>query len=194
MPTAVSQSRTPVQCPSCGASVSPGQSSCWLCHAPLEAMGETPTSPFAAEHPFVPRAAGQFTIATILLVTTLIAVCLGVFRYSPGLGVLLIVLAAPALVRTVFVGRREQRRGRRLTTGGKIGQFVVSLVIMYAVWMAAGMAFFMTCAGSLGLAAVADTAAPQTGGGVMVMGLIASLVFSACVAVLILRATWPKGK
>lgn len=193
MPTADIQSRTPVQCPSCGASVSPGQSSCWLCHAPL-AADETPASPFAPGHPFVPRAAGQFTIATILLVTTLIAVCLGLFRYSPGLGVLLIVFAAPALVRTVFVGRREQRLGRRLTTGGKIGQFFVSLIIMYAVWMAAGMAFFMTCAGSLGLAAVANSAAPETGGGVMMIGLIASLVFSAGVAVLILRATWPKGK
>ena len=63
----------------------------------------------------------QFSIATLLLVTTLIGVCLGLFRFSPVLGVLSLALIVPAshpddaagTTRKVFwrqaVGGRESR-------------------------------------------------------------------------------------
>lgn len=192
-PPAKNKSAALAFCPACGAGITPGQSACWLCFAPLHqahfaALPAIPADPKLTANP------GQFSIATILLVTTLIAVCLGVFRYSPGLGIVLIIFAAPALVRTVYVGRREKRHGQRMTIGGKVGHFFLSLAIMYAVWTAAAMAFFITCAGSLGVAALANSASSQAGGSVMVIGLIASLVLSLVVAVVILRATWPKGK
>jgi hypothetical protein len=194
LPTAANDKRPAASlCPFCGASLLPEQDICWLCHARLDAPGAA-QSPFAVPPKFAASTAGQFSIATILLVTTLIAVCLGVFRYSPGLGVVLMIFAAPALVRTIYVGRREKRHGQRMTIGGKIGQFLLSLAVMYAVWTAASIAFFMTCAGTIGLVALAGNASPEAAMGVGIVGMIASLVMSLVVAVAILRATWPKGK
>lgn len=134
----------------------------------------------------------QFSIATILLVTTLVAVCLGLFRFSPGLGVGLIVFSVPALVRTVYVGRREKRHGQRMTTGGKIGHFFLSLLIMYAVWTAAIFAFFIAAMGTCFAAILASSASEPAAMGVGIVGLILSLVAALAVASLILRATWPK--
>jgi hypothetical protein len=127
------------------------------------------------------------------LVTTLAAVCLGVFRLEPGLGILLAIFALPALVRTLLVGRREQRRGQKLTTGGKIGQFFLSLAIMYAVWTAASMAFAVafipTCFAALTIGPTSEAA-----GIVMIGGLIIGGIAGLAIGSVILWATWPKKR
>jgi hypothetical protein len=136
--------------------------------------------------------ASQFSIETLLLVMTLIAVLAGLFHYSPGLAVTLIVVSIPALVRTVFVGRREKRRGQRVTAGGKIGHFLLSLVIMYAVWVAATMAFVVAAVGTCFAAIAASNASDEMATGVAIGGLILSAVVGLFVAGLLLWATWPK--
>ncbi|HUE74377.1 MAG TPA: hypothetical protein VMP01_26075 [Pirellulaceae bacterium] len=182
---------TPPFCPSCGAGTSPDQTKCWLCYAPLDEP--PPALPAVVIDERVAAAnPSQFSIETILLVTTLAAVLLGLFRYSPGLAVMLIIFSVPALVRTVFVGRREKRRGQRVTAGGKIGHFLLSLVIMYAVWVAASTAFFIAAIGTCFAAIAASSASEEMAVGVGIAGLIVSAVVGLFVAGLLLRATWPK--
>jgi hypothetical protein len=104
----------------------------------------------------VPAAAQQFSIATILLVTTLIAVCLGVFRISPGFGLAVIVMAVPALIRTVVIGAQNKRVGQRLSIGDKLRVFAASLGIMVLVGVAGVVAFQIACWGTCGLIAAVD--------------------------------------
>ncbi len=189
-PPAAVKSHPPL-CPSCGAGTQPDQTRCWLCYAPLDAP--PPAVPAVVLDERVAGApASQFSIETLLLVTTLIAVLAGLFHYSPGLAVALIIFAVPALVRTVFVGRREKRRGQRVTAGGKIGHFFLSLIIMYAVWVAASTAFFVAAAGTCFAAIAASNASDEAATGIAIVGLIVSAVIGLFVAGLLLWATWPK--
>lgn len=180
-------------CPSCGAGRAADRTSCWLCLAPYDGTPPpraaiAPDSRLAAANP------SQFSIATILLVTTLAAVCLGVFRLAPGLGIVLMIFAVPALVRTVFVGRGEHRHGRRLSTGRKIGHFFLSLAIMYAVWTAASMAFAVAFMGTCLAALAVSNASSSSGEAILIGGLILGSVVGLAVASVILWATWPKVK
>src|SRR5262245_47531384 len=107
-------------CPECGASCPTDAPRCWLCQRDLKSSGENPFAPSAAIGPHAEPAAGQFSIATVLLVTTLVAVCLGVFRLSPGFGLAMIAFSAPALIRTFIVGVRYKQTGQRLSIGEEL--------------------------------------------------------------------------
>ncbi len=181
----------PSFCPSCGAGSEPDRTHCWLCFAPLDAPPPAVPAIVVDERLAVANPA-QFSIATILLVTTLVAVLLGLFRLSPGLGVVLVIFSVPALVRTVYVGRREKNRGQRVSTGGKIGHFFLSLVIMYAVWTAASTAFFVAAIGTCFAAIATSNVSEEAATGVGIAGLILSVVVGLVVAGVILWATWPK--
>lgn len=182
----------PPFCPSCGAGTVPDRTHCWLCHAPLDAV-PTPAAPALPPDPKLAAAnPAQFSIATILLVTTLAAVVLGVFRLNTILGVTLLVLSVPALVRTMSVARREKRHGQRVTAAGKIGHFFLSLLIMYAVCAAASTAFTIATMGTCFAAIAASNASEEAAMGVGIVGMILSLVIALVAAGAILRATWPK--
>ncbi len=62
----------------------------------------------------------QFSLATLLLVTTLIAVFLALFRVHPGLGMLSLVFIVPAYLRTLSLAGREQQFGNRLSAKEKV--------------------------------------------------------------------------
>jgi hypothetical protein len=164
---------------------------CWLCYAPLDAPPKAIPATVIDER-IAAANPSQFSIETLLLVTTLVAVLLGLYQYSPGLAVMLIVFSVPALVRTIVVGRREKSRGQRVGAGGKIGHFFLSLVIMYAVWVAASTAFFIAAIGTCFAAIAASNASEQLAMGVGIGGLIVSALCGLVVAVLLLRVTWPK--
>jgi hypothetical protein len=129
-------------CPHCGAEVQPPGGPCWLCrqkepqadpnsYAPPRAIGE--------------NTAAQFSLASLFLVMTLVAVCLGVFMIAPGLGILLVVVTAPALVRTTFASSYYKQVGAPLTPAWKIKAFLVSLFVMLAVGIATFVAFQVVC-------------------------------------------------
>lgn len=139
-------------CPQCGASCAVEATQCWLCRAALPAIPATAVEGRPA--------AQQFSLATILLVITLIAVCLGVFRQSPGFGIAVVCFAAPALIRTVVVGVQTKRVGQRLSIGDKLGVFAASLGIMLLVGIAGFIAFQIACWGTCGLIAAAN---PRSG-------------------------------
>ena len=86
-----------------------------------------------------------FRLSSLILTTTLIAVCLGVGTWSPGLAVVLALLSVPAYVRTVFVGLRLRREGRHLSIEHKILTYLASLSIAAGTVVAPMLAFCTIC-------------------------------------------------
>lgn len=178
-----------VHCPECGAGVRADAERCWLCHRELGAR-----DPYAppAEIVLAPGSGtAQFSLATILLVTTLVAVCLGVFRISPGFGVIVVVLATPALVRTIVAGTREKQRGHRLSVAEKIGTFAASFGVMILACVAGIAAFLAACFGTCGLAAALSSAAPGTGEWIFIVALVVSAAIGLFVLGLVIYAMRP---
>lgn len=145
-PSATSQAL----CPECGAVVQPADAACWLCHRPLAVMAEVVESP-----PVVPdweqrRRANpaQFSLESLMLVVTLVAVCLGMMMALPGLGILISIVAAPALVRTLIAGYQEKVAGGHLTLAEKVMAFVASTGVTLAVLVTGFAAFGAACFGS----------------------------------------------
>ncbi len=154
-----------VACTACGASVTDSSRPCWLCgeRLPMPAArdAEDQSSPVLKLPPPVPgvsRAPLQFTLASLMLGVTLIAVALGLFGLEPGLGIGFAFLALPAAIRASSVARRRsQSRGTALTWGEKIGLVCTSLLVVLCIGVAAYAAFFALClAGFFGGAAVAQ--------------------------------------
>lgn len=135
----------------------------------------------------------QFSLATILLVMTLIAVCFGAFGISPGLGLAVAAFAAPALIRTLVVGAQQKRAGQRLSIADKLTAFLASLGIMILVAVAAIVAFQIACWGTCGIIAAADSQSL-----VDEAGFIASVVVGSAAAIAvgiwILWATRPRRR
>ncbi|HUE74374.1 MAG TPA: hypothetical protein VMP01_26060 [Pirellulaceae bacterium] len=138
------------RCPQCGASCAVEATQCWLCRAalPADVVGTLRVPSVGDGTRSVPT---TFSLATILLVITLIAVCLGVFRLSPGFGIAVVCFAVPALIRSVVVGVQQKRAGERQSIGEKLTAFAASLGIMLLVGIAGFIAFQIACWGTCGL-------------------------------------------
>ncbi len=80
--------------------------------------------------PVPPEAPLQFSIETLLLITTLIAVCLGVGVASLPLGFMAFFLAAGALIRTLLVAKHFQQQGKPFPIGEKITAFIISCAVV----------------------------------------------------------------
>ena len=192
-----------LRCPQCGAARDEGAARCWLCHAELPPAGR---EPFSAGDPAAERgrwpkttldpfATGQqFSIATVLMITTLIAVCLGVLRLSPGFGIAVIVFAVPALIRTVVVGVQTKSAGKRLSIGDKLTAFVASLGLMILVAIAGVIAFQIACWGTCGLITATVSSSMGSSGGDALLWTCVGIGTAAALAVgtWILWATRPR--
>jgi hypothetical protein len=138
-------------CPECGASVKPQDATCWLCRRSLVVVAEV-VEPAAAHRPGQaarPRAnPAQFSLETLMLIITLIAVCLGMIMALPGVGILVSIVAAPALVRTLVAGYQDRVAGTPMTLSEKLMTFAASTGVALAVLAAGGTAFAAACFGS----------------------------------------------
>ena len=129
-------------CPDCKAEVDLDAKTCWLCYRMLsheEMRSVEPPVPFIS--------AGHDTLMTLLAVIVVMVVAVGVWDLAPGLGGLLMVIVAPALiVASVRIRRRAQTSGP-LSTGEKLAQFAVSaalvLTVVCVLTFAAFIAFFV---------------------------------------------------
>lgn len=190
-PTNVSAHR----CPDCGAVPLAGADKCWLCGRMLSPESRVIGKPGSDETSASPF---QFSIETMLLVTTLIAVCLGALVSLPGLGVVALFIAVPALVRTCLTGVSAKRHGQPLTATDKVMSFFASAAITWAAFMAAGMAFFATCTVSLftgmalGSAADSYPAINAVGQILIVIAMILCCVASIGAFVGMFWVTWPR--
>jgi hypothetical protein len=143
----------PALCPECGASVKASDDACWLCKRPLAVAAELVGLPVPAVVPdWVQRQRqanpAQFSLESLMLVITLIAVCLGMIAAVPGLGVLVSIVAAPALIRTLIAGYYEKAAGGKLTLGEKVMAFVASTGVTLAVLATGASAFATACFGT----------------------------------------------
>ena len=177
-----------ISCSQCGAANIGQSGQCWLCHHPLAAE---PRGAGSANPPTAwatASTANTFTISSLMLIIALIAVCLGVTREAPGLGIALGVVSTPALVRTVFAARRREITGRPMSTGEKVVAFLGSIGVVVTVCAASGAAFAAICF-PVGLASF--NISRSDGGGIVLaftLGILAAIV----VAALLFRRLWPR--
>ena len=152
-------------CPECGARLRAADAKCWLCGRQLthdaEIVEATIVAPAWVESHQPPLKPWQFSLESMLLVITLVAVCLGMIVAMPGIGVLAAIVAAPALIRTLMVGYQERRAGHKQSMGEKVLAFLASTGVAIAVVLAGASAFgaacFASCLVVLGLESTRGT-------------------------------------
>ncbi|HEX6963828.1 MAG TPA: hypothetical protein VF175_18315 [Lacipirellula sp.] len=172
----------------------PHRTQCWLCGAKLPPL-EDPTAaappreaPDALAPPPMethPRGA-SFSIATLLLATTVVAICAALVAEAPGIGITMCILLAPVLVRTAMVVRRREAAGKRVSAGEKIGLILTSFVVINVIVAVVGFAAIGTfCAVCLGTVGALDEAS-------MVVAGISALVIT--VALLVVMVRWVRSR
>lgn len=183
------------RCPECGAALDGPGLSCWLCG------GEQPeqvANPFAspAASARQPGSPVQFSLDTLFLVTTLIAVCIGTALAAPGLGFLLIVVVVPAVIRTMVARARNQTAVHHPTTGEKLVTFLVSFGISAAVLAAGVAAFAVVAAATLALCVnvVGEDPTRSTLGWTFMVVFYASPVFGVGLTAWLFWLTRPRRK
>ena len=134
-----------------------------------------------------------FGLSSLMLVIALAAVCFGVIREVPGLGIPLAVVATPALVRTFGVVGRRRAKGQTMTTLEQLGAFLGSVSVVATIGVASGAAFFGTCwIGFFGGAAVSSPWArgyDPIGWG-LVTGILLGTLIASFVAYRVFRRLW----
>ena len=126
-------------CLDCGAPISAAANYCWMCGRRVlppviaqrssDSLAVTRT---AARH-FDHRATTQFSVATLLLIVTLSAVVLGIFAISPGLGVVVLIVLVPALIRVAVRSSRAQGEGRPLSGSEKLKTGCRTAALAFAI-------------------------------------------------------------
>lgn len=91
----------------------------------------------------VPARPPQFSIATMLLVMTLVGICMTVARLSPVWGGAALTITCLSLVRTAIVARLRQPA--EIATGGhKVDLFIESVAVILISFLAAGVTLFIS--------------------------------------------------
>jgi len=97
------------------------------------------TTPSQPSPPF------QFGLSSLLLITTLAAVVMSVSVMVPGIGIVLAIIATPALIRTYVLVQRSREDGKLASVQEKTLLFLACLGISALIALATGAAFFVTC-------------------------------------------------
>ena len=152
----------PRYCPDCGAEVPPQAVLCWCCrHSLLQSAAANSQYVLAAAVDentgnLHERTKFQFSLASVMLIVTFAAVLMSIYTMAPGLGIALMVLSVPALVRTAVIAMQKGSRGKPLTFAEKAGIFLAWIGLGIVIIIAAGIAFFVSCL--MGLAGGESTA------------------------------------
>lgn len=127
------------RCPDCHAEVTTDAQTCWMCGRLLNVVDAEVVDRGT------PLAPGTFSLATLMILVTLVAIGLGLFVTAPGLGILYTIAMVPALVRTAVGVRRRAKAGKVLAIEDKFQLFATSIAVTVAACVAATVAFFATC-------------------------------------------------
>jgi hypothetical protein len=195
--TPTNPSNTPNLCPECGAALVGHARRCWLCgwnEGGQTAKGETrvrqpAVNPYASPAPPTDAHLNRtFSLSTMFLWTTLVAVVMGVATIAPGLAIALAVISFPAAMRTIgTVARRKRRRGESLSVPEKIEAFLASCGVVLAILAGAGIAFMAICL-PVGFA----TANSWFERGPPYLAIIAGVLAAGTIAFLLGRRFWPQ--
>jgi hypothetical protein len=174
-----------VDCLNCGAKNPAIEEHCQECGRPLAIVIGPPAK------------IRRLGLGTLMLLIAEVAVCLAVMRELTGLGVLMLLVLAPAHVRTVVAVARRKADERPMTWEETLAAFVASMGLMVVIGVAAGIAFGMSCFvgfwGGAGLHSLWPSQGPYEGlawglfGGVA-LGSLAALF----VIVVLLRRLWDR--
>jgi len=122
-----------------------------------------------------------------MVLIAVIAVCLGVLRLVPGLGILLIILVIPALARTFVGATRRQALGRSMSWDEKVLAFLGSLGIVAVIGLAASIAFVATCFPT-GYVMLMGAGGPAG----FILAFLAGLTVAGIVILVLGRRLWPQ--
>lgn len=133
-------------CPQCGAGREAIEAACPVCAwAPPPPRHDA--DPPAVTWPMRAETARTFSLESLMLVVTLVAVCLSVGVWAPGLGILLAVFFAVALARTVDVQFRRKAQGQPLSVRAKLTTFLASLAVSVLICVSLLVTLISTCTG-----------------------------------------------
>lgn len=144
-----------VVCIRCGGAVRPGRLRCAQCSSDEAALDSAADRGAMRVPPLAKSSSpNQFSIESLLLVTTLVGVCLGLCAAFPPVGLLVSCIALAALVRTIIAGRQYVRAGVPFPAREKFETFVVSLLIVlyalgFSVLVLLSLCFFASMAADL---------------------------------------------
>lgn len=164
---------TVVNCPHCGAENPAREAVCSACSKGLTLyIGPTQN---------LPR---RFGLGSLMVLVATVALGLGALRGVPLLGVLILVLIPPALVRTMAVTSQREADERPMTVDERMGVFFGSIGVILATVLSAFLAFAVVCvpAGSMMMGA---------GGQWMPIALALAGAAAVGAAWWVLRKLWP---
>ncbi|HZL89594.1 MAG TPA: hypothetical protein VFB96_14615 [Pirellulaceae bacterium] len=136
------------QCAFCGADIAPAAERCWLCGQTAGAIFDRPPAAPRVSPPGGPR---TFSLATLMLVVTGVCVWLGVTVQWPPVGIVLAILAVPAVARSWWYQRAWRKAGKPQTPAQAAISFLGSLLVVVTI-AAAGL-FALATAGHVALVA-----------------------------------------
>lgn len=143
------------RCPYCDVLNQPARDECWLCESPRDesTVRSVGREPAANSKPAVPF---SFSVSSLLLLMTLVAIVAGIASVARGLAIVIAVMLAPIGVVLASQSREARGRGERISTAEKaafIGSMLVagSLGAVVAVLSAFG-GFLALCIGPVVLA------------------------------------------
>lgn len=87
----------------------------------------------------------RYTLGSLMLIIALVGICLGLMRGLPGMNLLILLVAAPALLRTLSGILRRRRQGKAMSTLEKAELFLSSAGIVLMLGLASGSAFVASC-------------------------------------------------
>ena len=179
----------PILCPECGAVNFASATKCYLCGRVLVPAKEgRDRRRCRRRYRGRLRGPATYSLSTLFLFVTLACVCFALIAASPGLGIPVAVLVAPALVRTFVIARVQQSRGIKPSAEKKVGDFFLSLAIMLLIVVAAGFAFcaafFVVCLTSLNSRGASENS-------IVIFSLCAGVVGALAAGILIFVQTWP---
>lgn len=123
-----------VNCPSCGARNFAIDETCSSCAGPLTV--------FIGPRPKV----RHVSLATIMIIVAVVAVCLTPIRIAPGLSLVLALILVPTTFRGILMVAERRADGRHVGFEQKVEVFSSSCIVTFVILSAAMIAFFATCA------------------------------------------------
>ncbi len=184
------------KCPHCGAEIfSTSATECWLCHERI--TPPTSTAPDTADDRDLaallrrPARKGD-NPAWIVFGVLAILVCLGLATEGPGVLIVLLILATPALIRAALASWRQANLGAPLTGLDIAGTFLSSVGIVAVIGLASFAAFFVACfAVCLGQVAASSTGR-GIGDSLLYVSVGAGILPGLLVAAVLFRFLWPR--
>jgi hypothetical protein len=178
-------------CPECGAEIrDPSAKRCWLCKEPL---GERPrlSDEELARRIRLPSAKGDSPAWAVVAVLTLLLFGGLLFTEAYGIVIVLLIVAVPALIRTVVMASRQREAGAPADSASVLVTFLTSLGIVVVVGIAAGVAFYASCfAVCLGMFSLGGARGSEAY--ILPISVGLGLIPCLLVFVLLMRRLWPR--